>query len=47
MSAFRLHLLHCAVCRCMPKVPCVEGWRLLHDNAWILARQYDPKRGKA
>lgn len=45
--AFQLHLLGCAVCSTMPRVPCVEGWRLLNDHAWILARRYDPKRAKA
>jgi hypothetical protein len=47
MLPFRLHLLWCRVCRRMPKMPCVEGWRLLNDHAQVAARTIDPKRGKA
>lgn len=47
MSAFQLHLLQCSVCSAMPRIPCVEGWRLLNDLAQIEARRYDPKRAKA
>lgn len=47
MSALRLHLLGCPVCRHMPRVPCVEGWRLLNDHAWVIARTPDARRAKA
>jgi hypothetical protein len=45
LDAFRVHRDTCS--KCAGKRLCVDGWRLLNDTAWMIARTSDPKRATA
>jgi hypothetical protein len=47
LDMFDLHRRRCPECGQHHKKLCVEGWRLFHDTAWIIARTPDKKRAKA
>lgn len=47
LDQYLVHRIKCAECGQHHRKPCVAGWRLFNDAAYVIARTPDIKRAKA